>query len=159
MGWRQRTDKSIEARIAAERCPLGIVQEVAIAKISRHLQQFLDEIDRAIGVAGPGVNYGQSLQDERAIIGIASDRHEIDGMLRLVQRESLVTETGIRLREDGERASVLRFDFEACFENRSRLRESCAGCWLIAFCMRNLGLIPGAREIEAEIDSLKILAR
>jgi hypothetical protein len=99
------------------------------------------------------------LQHKHPVVGIATERHQLDCAASFHNRLIFLPETGVHLREDGNRARILGFDRQALFQNFPGRGKGGAGLRLIARRARDAGLVPGAGIVEAEIDFLEGVAR
>ena len=84
--------------------------QLALVGVARYCHKLLQRLDRAVSVASPGVNLSEAFQHQSAVITILRDGHQIDGMLRLANRQIFLAKIGINLREYGDRARVLRLN-------------------------------------------------
>ena len=91
--------------------------QAAVVDVAGHRHEFLHQLNRAIAVAAPGVNLGETFQDQRAIVDVFRDRHQIDGMLRFADSQIFLAQSGIDLSEDSNRPRVFRFDDQSLRQN------------------------------------------
>ena len=85
--------------------------------------------------------------------------HQIDGVLRFLNRQFFVAETGVYLSEDCNRSCVFRLNRQSLLQDCARGGERSGRTRGIAFCSRNHRLKPGFGVVEAVVDVLEVFAR
>jgi hypothetical protein len=79
-----------------------------------------------IAVAAPCVNLDETFQDQRTIVNVLRNGHQIDGMLRFADGQIFLAQSSIDLSEDSNRPRVFWFDDQSLGENFSTFaKRSC----------------------------------
>jgi len=84
-------------------------------KCNRHPKQSLQLVEGAVMVAGPGVNLGEPLQTSGPSYASFDTGIRATAFLCFVQRELLVAEIGVNLRQHRQRPRIVRFVFQSSF--------------------------------------------
>ncbi len=63
---REGSHERLETRVATERCPHRVFQQVAVGQIAGQPDQCFDGVQRAGVIPGPDLDLRETLQDQRA---------------------------------------------------------------------------------------------
>ena len=121
--WSQRVHDFLKSRIAAEWTPKGVQFQATVVGVTGHAHEFLYQLDGPIVVAAPHVNLGETFQDQRAIVNIFRNRHQIDRVLRFADGQIFLAQSRVNLSEDSNSPRVFRFDDQSLLQNFSTLAK------------------------------------